>query len=104
MTTFDPANPLLQPRGAQLAMIGDDWLSDRDKRTQAKAEARRKKVGLDCAKKLRAAADSLNDYLMACNECRDGSGNEVHGAADSRKRLMGDLLEYASCVEFKHDR
>ena len=41
MTTFDPANPLRQPRGAQLAMIGDDWLSERDKHTQAKAEARR---------------------------------------------------------------
>lgn len=104
MPIFDPSNRLLQPAGAQLAMIGEDWLSDRDKRTQAKAEARRKKAGLDCAKKLRAAADSLNDYLMACNECRDGSGNEIHGAADSRKRLMSDLLEYASYVEFKHDR
>ena len=102
MTSFDPHNPLIQPHGAQLAMHGYDWLSERDKKAQAKAEATRKKVALSCAKKLEAAADSLNEFLAACRECRDGSGNELQGQSDGRTLLVGNLMEYSGYLEQKY--
>jgi hypothetical protein len=57
----------------QLSMTGVDWLSDRDVKAQARAEAKRKTMALICAKKLEAAADALNEFLLACIECNDGS-------------------------------
>lgn len=102
MNTFDPHEPHLQPRGTQLSMTGGDWLSDRDKRHQARAEAARKKAALDCARKLEAAAESLSRFLLACNECRDGSADERMSAGDSRKLLMANLMEYSAWLESKY--
>lgn len=104
MTTFDPHNPLLQPRGAQLSMSGSDWLSEQDKRRQAKAEATRKKAALACAKKLEAAANALSEFLMACVDCNDGSGDELMGASDGRKRMIADLNEYSGWLESKYGK
>lgn len=104
MSTFDPSNPLLTPAGAQLAMHGDDWLSDRDKHKQARAEAARKKAALACAKKLEAAAEALTHFMHACNECRDGSGDEMRGVSDGRYRMIHDLMEYASWLEGKYEK
>ncbi len=94
-----PHDLSMLPRGHQVAMAGEDWLSDRDRRSQAKAEAARKKAALACAKKLQDAADSLTAYLSACNECHDGSGNERTSAADGRLLLMRDLMEYSYWLE-----
>lgn len=81
----------------QLTMTGDDWLSDRDRKSQAKAEAARKRAAVQCAKKLREAAEALSIYSMACFECRDGSG--VQRGDDGRSLLMGDLQEFAGWLE-----
>lgn len=92
-----------QPTG-QLAMVGEDWTSDRDRKAQAKRESARKRAGLACAKKLRDAADALSAYLRACNECRDGSGDERRGIADGRNQQIANLSEYACFLENKYDR
>lgn len=104
MTFFDRNNPLLQPAGAQLAMNGDDWMSDSDKKAHAKAEKRREKAAVSCSKKLEAAADALNEFLHACNDCKDGSGQEIRGAADGRLRLISDMMEYSGYLDSKYGR
>lgn len=90
--------------GQQLALTGDDWTSDRDKRAQARREAARKRSALACAKQLRAAATALHVYLQACNDCRDGSGSERRGAGDCRLRMIADLNEYAAFLEGRYDK
>ena len=49
----------------QLTMTGEDWLSDRDRKTQARAEAARRKAALRAAEKLQAAADAVSEFKMA---------------------------------------
>lgn len=88
----------------QTAMAGDDWLSDRDRRTTARLEAARKKAAINCARKLEAAAEALNEFLRACNECNDGSGSERNGIADGRITLAGSCAEYAGYLSFRYDR
>lgn len=80
----------------QLKMIGDDWKSDKQRNSESRAIAARRKAGQACAKKLEAAATALTDYLAACRECADGSGDEKRGIADGRTILMHDITEYAS--------
>jgi len=99
-----PHDLSLLPKGTQLSMAGDDWTSDRDRKAQARAEAARKKAGQACAKKLEAAADALNAYLSACNECNDVCGNERTSIADGRVRLIADLMEYAGWLEGVYDK
>lgn len=92
------------PAGSQLTMTGEDWFSERDKKAQARAEAARKKAALALAKKLEATADALNVFRQACNECRDGSGDEARGAADGRNILMRDMMEYAGWLESRYGK
>lgn len=86
----------------QLSMTGDDWLSSRDRKAQARAEANRKKVAIACAKKLEAAADSLNELMRACNECHDGSS--VTRADDGRQLLVERLMEYSSWLDSAYNK
>ena len=81
----------------QLTMTGDDWLSDRDHKRRARAEAARRRTGLACAKALRTASEALSTYMMACLECNDAS--TARRADDGRYRLMNDILEYAAWLE-----
>jgi hypothetical protein len=97
MADMTPHDFTLLPRGHQAAMSGDDWLSERDRRSQAKAEAARKKAAVACSKKLQAAADSLSDLMAACNECQDGSS--VRREDDGRILLMRNILEYAGWLD-----
>lgn len=83
-------------------MTGDDWLSSQDRKAQAKAEANRKKAAIACAKKLEAAADSLNDLMRACNECNDGSS--VTRADDGRQLLIERLMEYSYWLDFTYSK
>ena len=83
----------------QLNMMGDDWKSDKQRKAELRAEATRKKAGLACAKKLETAAKSLTEYLAACRECADGSGDEQRGIADGRTILMRDITEYATWLD-----
>lgn len=92
-----------QPTG-QLAIVGDDWTSDRDRNAQAKRETARKRAGLACVKKLRDASEALSAYLRACNDCRDGSGDERRHISDGRHAMIRDLNEYAGFLESKYDR
>lgn len=78
----------------QLQMTGEDWLSEGDKKRQARAEATRKKAALACAAQLLKGADSLRAFISACNACNDASS--VVRADDGRERMVGDLCEYAN--------
>ncbi|MEX8520033.1 MAG: hypothetical protein AB3X44_16105 [Leptothrix sp. (in: b-proteobacteria)] len=80
----------------QLTMAGEDWLSDRDRNRTKKAEAAKKKAALDCARKLEAAAESLNAFMSACRECGD---QFERGAGDGRLRLVEDCMEYAMYLQ-----
>lgn len=80
-------------------MTGDDWKSDRERKSEARAIHARKKAGIACAKKLEAAADALSEYLNACRDCADGSGDEQRGIADGRTILIGNIMEYASWLD-----
>lgn len=88
--------------GVQLSMAGDDWLSDRDRKQQARAEAARKKTAIVCARKLRDAVDALNDFMHASNEV--GDGGAVRRADDGRVLMVGSLMEYASFLESVYDK
>ena len=81
----------------QLSMTGADWLSARDVKARARAEAARRRTGLACAKALRNASEALSTYVMACLECDDGS--TARRADDGRHLLMNDILEYAAWLE-----
>ena len=67
-----------------------------------KAIANRKKSALDCAKKLAAAADALNHFIEACNDCEDNSGTELRGISDGRVRLIENLAEYRFYLEDRY--
>lgn len=82
---------------AQLTMTGGDWLSDRDRKHQARLEVARTKAGRDLVKRLDAAADALNAYMRACNDIGDES--RVKHAADGRLRLLEGIVEYARWLE-----
>lgn len=81
----------------QLAMAGEDWLSNNDRKRQARAVAARKKAALDCAKKLEAAADALAAFGLACVDFEDGS--RVRGADDGRLILAERCREYSGWLE-----
>lgn len=99
----NPNHPINTHRGAQLAIVGDDWLSDRDKLSQARAEAARKRAARALIKKLDATKEALNEFLFTCIDCRDGSG-DVRGEADSRRLLMRDITEYSSWLSSVYDK
>jgi hypothetical protein len=65
-------------------------------------EALRAKTAKIAVKKLVEAKAALNDFLKACNDCGDGSGNESKGISDGRVCLMRDLSEYASYLEGRY--
>ena len=88
----------------QLAMSGDDWLSDRDKKRTSKAIATRAKAGLACSKQLLEAVHSLQAYLRACNDCCDGSGDEQRGYGDGRRIMIENLMEYSTYLGGLYDR
>ena len=99
----NPNHPINASRGAQLAIVGDDWLSDRDKKSQAKAEAARRRAALQLIKRLDAAGEALGEFLTACIECRDGSG-EIRGEADGRRILRRDIAEYSAWLSSVYDK
>ncbi len=86
----------------QLTMTGDDWISDRDRTRQRKAEAARHAAGMRAATTLRKAADALKAYLQACRECQDGSDDSKRGGDDTRHTLRESLCEYADFLEMRH--
>lgn len=83
----------------QVAITGEDWLSERDKKSQARADAAVKRSGLAAAKKLEAAADAVNEFLHAC---LDAGHADMRGAGDGRRVLIGNIMEYASYLEGKY--
>lgn len=86
----------------QTAMTGADWLSDRDRKGQARAEAARKKAALACARKLEEASNALTEYMRACRDCADAS--VVRNDDDSRMVLQRNILEYATYLSSRFDR
>jgi hypothetical protein len=81
----------------QLIMTGEEWLSDRDRKSQVRAEAARRKAALRAAEKLQAAADAVAEFALACLECNDGSGPKR--ADDGRTVLSAGMREYAGWLE-----
>lgn len=100
--TLTPFEMSQLPHGHQVSMSGDDWLSDRDRKTQAKAEAKRKRTALACASKLAAASQALTEYLNACAECNDASS--PRHAADGRYSLRSSINEYAAYLSGRYDK
>ncbi len=86
----------------QLSMTGDDWLSDRDRKQQLRAEAARKKTGVACAKALEKACDALSTHMMACLDCDDASS--PRRADDGRTLLMQSMREYAGWLEGVYEK
>lgn len=86
----------------QISMTGDDWLSDGDKKRQARAETARKKTGLACTKALDKACEALSAYMTACLNCNDASSPQR--ADDGRYLLMRHMQEYARWLEGVYDR
>lgn len=80
----------------QVSMTGEDWLSDRDKKSQARADAAVKRTGLVAAKKLEAAAEAVNEFLHAC---LDAGHEDMRGASDGRRVLINNIMEYASYLD-----
>ena len=68
---------------------------------KSKAEAKRKKAGLACAKNLAAASKSLSEYITACNECDDAS--RLRGIDDSRMILVGNINEYQRYLTSRYE-
>lgn len=68
---------------------------------KSKAEAKRKKAGLACAKNLAAASKSLSEYITACNECDDAS--QLRGIDDSRMILVGNINEYQRYLTSRYE-
>lgn len=99
--TGEPTLPIKHPAHvmSQTVLTGEDWLSDRDRKAQARAVAARRKAALACAAKLEAAADALTAYLAACRECDDGSDDRQRGLADGRHKLISDCMEYSGWLE-----
>jgi hypothetical protein len=85
-------------------MTGDDWMSDRDRARQNLKESKRHKTGLKAAKALDTAIAALREYLNACNDCRNGSGDEKRGISDGRHILMESMAEYSSYLNSVHDK
>lgn len=72
-------------------------------RRQEKAEAKRKAKGLACAAKLDASIAALSEYLNACRDCCDNSGDELRGISDGRIILIGNLAEYSSYLRGRYE-
>lgn len=86
-------HPFLLPRGTQLAMTGDDWTPEREKKRQARAEAALRKANQAAIPKLEAAAEALRACWRAY---LDAGHPDRMGATDGRLRQADDLMEYAS--------
>lgn len=86
----------------QLSMTGADWLSDGERKRQARAEAARKKTALACAKQLLRSSDALSAYMSACLECDDASA--PRRADDGRQLLLEDMMEFAVWLEGVFDK
>lgn len=89
-------HPSLHPAGTQLAMTGDDWISDRDRKRQARAEAAYRKAMVAAIPKMEAAAEALRACYRAAMEA--GHPDKM-GQGDGRLRLAADLMEYASYLD-----
>lgn len=99
---MDP-NPYMHGREqAQMAMVGEDWLSDSERKAKARAIEKRKKAAIACAKKLEAAVKALGEYVDACNECRDASASR--GQDDGRQVLRRDMNEFSSYLSRVYDK
>ena len=60
---------------------------------------RKQKAAATCAKKCRAAADSIAAYAHACRELADGSA--IKGNDDQRLTFMRDLRDYAEFLDMR---
>ena len=65
--------------------------------SQLRAEARLRRAAVQCARKLHAAAESLQTLMAAANEF--GQGAEVKAADDGRITMSHNLTEYACWLE-----
>lgn len=96
MTTDHDAHWRESQQRGQMAMSGDDWLSDRDKKAQDRADKALKAATAKAAASMRRAAEDLRAQYRAYV----AAGHpEKMGAADQRLTLSGDLDELASFWE-----
>ena len=95
MSDYDDYWRESQQKG-QIAMMGDDWLSDRDKKSQARADKAFKAATAKAAASMRRAAEDLRAQYRAYV----AAGHpEKMGSADQRLTLARDLDELAGFWE-----
>lgn len=68
----------------------------------ARRELARQKAGLECARKLEAAADALNKYMSACADCDDSSAPRAND--DGRISLVRNIMEYATYLNSVYNK
>lgn len=98
IVTYDncPAAFRPNPVGEQARMTGDDWLSDRDKNRQRRADAALRKASAKAAADMRRAADSVRAQFRAYVEA---GHPDKQGRGDGRLTLASDLDELAAFFE-----
>lgn len=81
---------------SQLAMTGDDWISDRDRKAHARAEVERKKTATALVAQLQKSVEAMNKFISACHQCGDA---KVLNRDDGRQLLREQMQEYAFYLE-----
>ena len=67
---------------------------------EIRAVEARRKAALACARRLEAAADALNAFMLACLECDDASA--ARRADDGRVILVGNMMAYAGYLDQRY--
>lgn len=82
----------------QLRMSGADWMSNRERRAQARAQAKRAQAARTFAARMEAALQAAVAFRSACRAC----GEEVSRADDTRNLLVEALKEYAHFLRMRY--
>lgn len=84
--------------GQQLRMTGIDWMSARERRAQARAQAKRLQAARTFAARMEAALKAAEGYRRACRAC----GEDVSRLDDTRNELVESLKEYSGFLRARY--
>ncbi len=78
--------------------VAVDRAGEAKSKRQTAAEARRRGVALECARRLEASCNALRAFMRACNDCNDASATlESQGKGiDGRTKLVAEMAEYSA--------
>lgn len=75
-------------------------LTERQKAAEAKSKAQVRRAALIAAKKLDAAVEAMEDYLLVVRS----AGLPIRGEDDARKLLIRDMRDYSGFLENKYSK